>query len=885
MSREIRVRAFPALPGSSCCLENGDWPLDPHEILLNPRDLDKLRVPAYGYVLISSSADASATSDSSGEGDVSRKSSVRNSEDGLHTFCRVVPEDSLSPGEARAPGWTLRALGDAEHLVVKKAVTDRGNGDAVSEVELVVHDASSQRHLSAAGSTIYGRACGLGKTSNEPDKFVGDVSRHLDLGRAIARRCCGCMVRPGSLLGAEILGETLILRVESIAVNDKSNALFNSGGASAASAVVAGCGAAAGDGGVVPLSIPASGCSTVEHHHNGSMLRDNATGTATGANDEDRQYRCTRFHGMTDGKKFALFLIDPKTEVTLLKARVASVADGVLVKRGGGRKQQFSARCGGRKDLWTQRAPSLEPVLDELHSLVLLAVGRLNGADLTVTRPRGGTEVSYQNHSSSGGKTLRALDILPNNIIICGPSGVGKTLALDVLAEDVRERHGVHVIRVLGPEVLAGLSHGGGRAIDSAAGLMAGSFLAQSLATARNRAPSILILDELDAVFDSMGEGVDAGSAALTEGARAGAALLAILDSASSTAGAGVAVVGATRYSFAEAGGAGWADQKESEGGEGIGWAGTAIPAAFRKPGRFDRCVEIGPPTQAGRERILRVLLDVPGWQLKPSRSGWRSSSAKTSERWAQTDAEGLLPLESQDVTTRFPRGTADEEGGGIPDDRETLREWARRLSSLTPGMLGGDLDRLVRTARAGAASRSRINSTSREPGAIDTRGENKNISSPLQSRSPACAAIASVRASCAAASKTNLSLTNGSLLLTWQDVMRAVAVTVPRSLKGMDIASSSHDASSGDSGGGPTWASVGGFSKSRRRLQRLVQWPWQHPEAFAKMGISAPAGALLYGPSGCGKSLVAQVLANECLANFVWVRSSELLSRYVLRA
>ncbi|CAN0145597.1 unnamed protein product, partial [Hapterophycus canaliculatus] len=78
------------------------------------------------------------------------------------------------------------------------------------------------------------------------------------------------------------------------------------------------------------------------------------------------------------------------------------------------------------------------------------------------------------------------------------------------------------------------------------------------------------------------------------------------------------------------------------------------------------------------------------------------------------------------------------------------------------------------------------------------------------------------------------------------------------------------------------TWDSVGGFSEAKRRLQRLVQWPWLHPEAFARMGVSAPAGALLYGPSGCGKSLVAQVLAAECLANFLWVRSSELLSRYL---
>lgn len=206
----------------------------------------------------------------------------------------------------------------------------------------------------------------------------------------------------------------------------------------------------------------------------------------------------------------------------------------------------------------------------------------------------------------------------------------------------------------------------------------------------------------------------------------------------------------------------------------------------------------------------------------------------------------------------------------------ETVAEWAKRLSSVTPGMVGGDLDRLVRTARARATQRRR-NAERRAPQSRGPMGAGyaagySRPSPPLPPQPP----------SQQQQQPQQPQQPPPPTILMWRDVMGAVAATVPRSLRGMDVTSSSGGGVGidGDGSSGLTWGSVGGFSEAKRRLQRLVQWPWLHPEAFARMGVSAPAGALLYGPSGCGKSLVAQVLATECLANFVWVRSSELLSR-----
>ncbi|CAN0192369.1 unnamed protein product, partial [Scytosiphon promiscuus] len=754
ITRECRMLllAFPAPESSSSCLGSGDWPLDPQEVLLHPQDLEKLRVPAFGYVAINRNTGGSRTSSRTGKESAGRSrrrsasgkaeaaaicSTTRAPEDKSEdpfAFCRAVPDDSLAPGETRVPAWLLRAAGirPRQHLSVSRA-SEVPRDDTLSEpsqaagqqrpparfrVDLCLF-AGKQQPEEGQGVT------GIGSSSSS--------SNSNSNARAIARRVSGCMVRAGSLLAAEILGEIVVLRV--VAISDR-------------------------------------GCED----------------TASDADDANS----------TDSSRHLIVTSD--VEVALLHADDSKDFDGVTPSPSGSAVMQGREQSRRRprqehetpapdcntpspSGAWGQRAPGLEAALSELHALVLLSVGG-GGAS-------GG---SGSKSSSPRSSRLRWSDILPSGILLCGPSGVGKTLALDVLADDLRKRHGIHVIRLLGPQILAGSGQGsssggsGGSGMgESATGspLLQGP-LGHALAQARARAPSVLMFDELDALFDACGgEGGGGGGSPLGEGARAAAALLQALDRASAIEG--VAVLGATRRSPGGKGGAGWAGLEESNGG---GGDGAALPAAFRKPGRFDRCVPIGPPTEAQRERILGLLL-----------TGATAAAVAISE------------------------------------------EWAKRLSSVTPGMVGGDLERLVRTARARATQ----------------RGRNAGRRSLLSPRAPE-------------GNETPRREGAHPAVLAWQDALGAVAVTVPRSLRGLDVASS----------GRPTWGAVGGFSEAKRRLQRLVQWPWLHPEAFARMGVSAPAGALLYGPSGCGKSLVAQVLATECLANFLWVRSSELLSRYL---
>ncbi len=43
----------------------------------------------------------------------------------------------------------------------------------------------------------------------------------------------------------------------------------------------------------------------------------------------------------------------------------------------------------------------------------------------------------------------------------------------------------------------------------------------------------------------------------------------------------------------------------------------------------------------------------------------------------------------------------------------------------------------------------------------------------------------------------------------------------------------------------------MGGLEGVKHRLRQAVEWPLMHAGAFARLGIAAPRGVLLYGPPG----------------------------------
>lgn len=76
------------------------------------------------------------------------------------------------------------------------------------------------------------------------------------------------------------------------------------------------------------------------------------------------------------------------------------------------------------------------------------------------------------------------------------------------------------------------------------------------------------------------------------------------------------------------------------------------------------------------------------------------------------------------------------------------------------------------------------------------------------------------------------------------------------------------------------TWADIGALHATREELHMAIVAPVRRPELFARVGIGAPCGVLLWGPPGCGKTLLAKAVANESRANFISVKGPELLNK-----
>lgn len=78
------------------------------------------------------------------------------------------------------------------------------------------------------------------------------------------------------------------------------------------------------------------------------------------------------------------------------------------------------------------------------------------------------------------------------------------------------------------------------------------------------------------------------------------------------------------------------------------------------------------------------------------------------------------------------------------------------------------------------------------------------------------------------------------------------------------------------------TWSDIGALGGVRDELTTAIVEPIKNPEIYARVGITAPTGVLLWGPPGCGKTLLAKAVANESRANFISVKGPELLNKFV---
>ena len=76
-------------------------------------------------------------------------------------------------------------------------------------------------------------------------------------------------------------------------------------------------------------------------------------------------------------------------------------------------------------------------------------------------------------------------------------------------------------------------------------------------------------------------------------------------------------------------------------------------------------------------------------------------------------------------------------------------------------------------------------------------------------------------------------------------------------------------------------WSDIGGADEAQLKLKEGIELPLKNPDAFRRLGIRPAKGFLLYGPPGTGKTLLAKAVAKEAEANFISMKSSDLLSKW----
>ena len=76
-------------------------------------------------------------------------------------------------------------------------------------------------------------------------------------------------------------------------------------------------------------------------------------------------------------------------------------------------------------------------------------------------------------------------------------------------------------------------------------------------------------------------------------------------------------------------------------------------------------------------------------------------------------------------------------------------------------------------------------------------------------------------------------------------------------------------------------WSDIGGVGDAIDKLKEGIELPMRNPDAFHRLGIRPAKGFLLFGPPGTGKTLLAKAVAKEAEANFISMKSSDLLSKW----
>ena len=377
----------------------------------------------------------------------------------------------------------------------------------------------------------------------------------------------------------------------------------------------------------------------------------------------------------------------------------------------------------------------------------------------------------------------------PKGVLLYGPPGTGKTL----LAKAVANEANAHFIAINGPEIMSKFY---GESEER---------LREIFKEAEENAPSIIFIDEIDAIAPKREEVVGEVEK------RVVSQLLTLMDGLKSRGK--VIVIAATNRP-------------------------DAIDPALRRPGRFDREIEVGVPDKQGRKEILQI--HTRGMPLEPDYD--KATVLRILREMKEKGSFDTKKLEK--LIESVEKANSEEEvKEALKGEGEVYAEVRNRLidkmleeiAEKTHGFVGADLAALAREA-AMVVLRRLINEGKINP-------EHEKIP-------PEVLQELRVR-------KADF---YEALKMVEPSALREVLIEVPN----------------------VRWEDIGGLEDVKQELREAVEWPLKYPKAFQRLGIEPPRGILLYGPPGTGKTLLAKAVANESEANFIGIRGPEVLSKWV---
>ncbi len=452
----------------------------------------------------------------------------------------------------------------------------------------------------------------------------------------------------------------------------------------------------------------------------------------------------------------------------------------------------------------------------------------------------------------------------PKGVLLHGPPGTGKTLLAKALASETN----ANFLTLSGPEIMSKFY---GESEER---------LREIFKQAEENAPSIILIDEIDSIAPKREEVTGEVER------RVVAQLLAVMDGLK--ARGKVVVIGATNRP-------------------------NAIDPALRRPGRFDREIEIGVPNQKSRLEILqihtrgmpiyhwenesasKILIEILASFEKNARKCISDNismieSLKLEKKNIEEIKADNKKLESHIVsineinrTIKDKRGILDVILLDLKESRnsKSIREFDD-IRNIFSDIILKQKDKLAKEFEetlldSGVFSEDYVKKVS-----ADSVFHLLNHFASLTHGFVGAdlAALAREAAMCSIRRilpEIDLEVQSipadilNKMTVTVDDFNNAMREMTPSALREVFIESPNVH-----------WSEIGGLEDAKQELKEAVEWPMKYPQLFKHLSAKPPKGILLYGAPGTGKTMLAKAVATESEANFISVKGPEFLSKWV---